>query len=164
MEIKYFLFSTDADRKLRHLSDSDFREVVCAAFNYLRDGVEPEFENYLLYDYFEKVVATPYYFLTTYNPSKRRRDCQFPEKQVVNCNGKAVEETRVENAIMEHLSENPEKYEKGVTLPTLYSDMEYIQSNKERLEDALDRLSDKGKIQVQKLNEYMFSIRLLKAV
>ena len=51
-----------------------------------------------------------------------------------------------------------------MTLPTLYKDMGYIDANKEKLEAALDRLSDKGKIQVRQLNDYTFSIRLLEAV
>ena len=166
----YFLFSTDADRKLRHLSDSDFREVFCAVFNCLRDGVEPEFDNYLLYDYYEKVLSTPYFFLSTYDPSRRRKkktdEIRPPENAstIVNCNGKAKEDERVENAILEYIGENLVRYKNGVTLPTMYKDMEYINANKEKLEAALDRLSDKGKIQVRQLNEYTFSIRLLEAV
>ena len=72
-KVDYFLFSTDADNKCRHLSDADFREVFCAVFSCLRDGVEPEFDNYLLYDYYEKVLSTPYFFLSTYDPSRRRK-------------------------------------------------------------------------------------------
>ena len=54
----------DADNKCRYLNDADFREVFSAVFNHLRDGVEPKFENYLLYDYYEKVLSTPMFYLS----------------------------------------------------------------------------------------------------
>lgn len=178
MEAKYFLFSTDADKKCRYLSDSDFREVFCAVFNFLRDGVEPEFENYLLYDYYEKVLSTPYFFLSTYDPSRRSKkktdeicppktnlqEDMGNETTVINCNGREVEKRRKERKILERIVKEPEKYRNGASWENICIDFDDIEPYSDRLLNTLESLNGEGKIKMQKLNDYTFSIKVLEAV
>ena len=169
----------DADKKCRHLSDADFREVFCAVFNHLRDGVEPEFDNYLLYDYYEKVLSTPMFYLSKIDgrsvtsaengkkggrPPKSIQPVSDDDSKVINCNGREVEKRRKERKILERSVKEPEKYRNGASWEKICSDFDDIEPYSDRLLNALESLNGEGKIKMQKLNDYTFSIKLLEAV
>ena len=170
----------DADKKCRHLSDADFREVFCAVFNHLRDGVEPEFDNYLLYDYYEKVLSTPMFYLNKIDgrsvtsaengkkggrpPKASQQDDIGNETTIVNCNGREMEKRRKEKKILERIATHPDRYKNGSSWENICIDFDDIEPYSDRLLNALESLNGEGKIKMQKLNDYTFSIRLLEAV
>lgn len=154
MKTKYFAFSTDADEKLRYLNDRDFREVFCAVFENLRSGVEPEFDNYVLYSFYESVLSTPEYYLSRFDgrsvssAENGKKGGRPPKNNADSHNDKVREQQQEERKklVYERICDDPYKYCDGASWENITKDFDDIVPYPDRLRKAFNSLQDEGKI------------------
>lgn len=160
-EIKYFAFSTDADRKLQNLSDKDFRCVMCAVYEKLRYDVDPDFENYLLFDYYDRVLKTPAFYASRFdgrsitsaeNGKKGGRYLKNSEeqpKETLDEHNEQVRNTQQgkrKALVYERICEEPFKYCEGASWEDITRDFDDITPYPDRLRKALQSLQEDGLI------------------
>lgn len=158
-ENKYFAFSTDADKKLRGLSNKDFRSVMCAVFDNLRDNVDPDFENYLLFDYYEKVLKTPSYYLSRFdsnsaeNGKKGGRPPVQGEEQAkavptdeYHEKVRAAVRSQQRKRVYERICEEPFKFCEGASWEDITLYFNDIEGSPSNLREALQTLHKNGLI------------------
>lgn len=156
-EIKYFAFSTDADRKIKRLNGEDFKRVMCAVFDKLRYDVDPDFENYLLFDYYDKVLKTPAFYASRFdgrsitsaeNGKKPKNSDEQPKGTPDEHNEQArnTQQEKRKTLVYERICEEPFKYCEGASWEDITRDFDDITPYPDRLRKALQSLQEDGLI------------------